>query len=65
MGFFDRNLSEREGLMHVGAGFVGMTLGLFVFIMTPVGIVVSVIGLFAVAEGVYRWSLFKAFSGGG
>jgi hypothetical protein len=60
MAFSDRNLGDREALMRVAAGFAGMILGLFIMIVVPMGMVVSAVGLIAVAEGYYRWSFLRA-----
>jgi hypothetical protein len=63
MGFWDKNLGEREALMRVAAGFVGMIAGLFIMVVTPIGVVVSAVSLVAVAEGYYRWCPLKALLG--
>ncbi len=63
MGFGDKNLSEREGLMWSAGGFTAMIMGLFIMIMSPIGVVVAAVGLAAVAAGLYRWSPIKALGG--
>ena len=65
MGFFDKNLDDREGLMRIAAGFAGMILGLIIFGVDHIGIIFAAIGLSAFGEGYHRWSLFRALRRGG
>jgi uncharacterized protein YqgC (DUF456 family) len=64
MAFSDKNLGGAEALMRVAAGFVGMIIGLFIMVLDPRGLLISVVGLYAVGEGYYRWSLIRALRGG-
>lgn len=49
------NVSEKEGLWRIAAGFVAMIVGLFLFIFTPAGVLVSAVGLLAFLSGFFGW----------
>lgn len=59
MALFERNLSDREALIWVFSGFMGLVVGLFIFLNAPIGIVVCIIGLSAFAIGYYSTNPFK------
>ncbi|MFH1055616.1 MAG: DUF2892 domain-containing protein [Candidatus Altiarchaeota archaeon] len=52
---FERNLSQGEGMLRIAAGFAAMTVGLFVFVVSPYGLAVSAVGLMVFATGYYSW----------
>jgi hypothetical protein len=58
----EANMSSSEGFFWAAAGFVDLIIGLFIFVTSPWGIVLSFIGLAAFAVGYYRHNPFKGMT---
>ena len=64
MASFDKNMSGRESLMLVASAFMAIILGIFVFVVSPWGVVIIAIGLATFACGYYQVNPLTALSRG-
>jgi hypothetical protein len=64
MGIFEENMSDKDSMGWVVAGFVTMILGIFVFVSNKYGVFLSLVGVFAFLAGYYRWNPTRALTGG-
>jgi len=60
MGLFDNNLTPFERMAWVVTGYVVIILGLFLFISSPYGAVIIVVGALTFGMGYWQWNPVKA-----
>jgi len=62
MVFEEKNVSDAEWLTWIASGSAAMIIGLFIFVNSPVGAVIFLIGIAGFGIGYHRHNPFKGLT---
>lgn len=62
MPLLEKNLSNSEGLFWIAGAFICMIVGLFIFVINPLGVVFTIIGLCAFGIGYHHTNPFSGLT---